>query len=297
MKITACGMAVTRWKCCTRTRARCRVCYSYCNLTCRSGVINVEPAFRGDDRQKRSGPAAGLSGSVSWADEIIVLDSGSTDNTVELARRLGAQVYTHTDWRGYGIQRQRAQDYATGDWVLMIDTDERVTPELRQAILKVLEAPQRGAIYSIARRNYFLGRFMRHSGWYPDRVMRLYERARYRYNDNLVHESLDSLGAEVIPLTGDLLHLTCRDFAGFQQKQLAYAAAWAQERHQKGKKTSMAGIFSHTLGAFLKTLLLRGGVLDGKQGWLLAMVNAQYTFTKYTELWALSHGYSEKESS
>jgi (heptosyl)LPS beta-1,4-glucosyltransferase len=77
--------------------------------------------------------------SVSWADEIIVLDSGSTDNTVELARRLGAQVYTHTDWRGY-IQRQRAQDYATGDWVLMIDTDERVTPELRQAILKVLEA-------------------------------------------------------------------------------------------------------------------------------------------------------------
>ena len=100
-------------------------------------------------------------GSVSWADEIIVLDSGSTDNTVELARRLGAQVYTHTDWRGYGIQRQRAQDYATGDWVLMIDTDERVTPELRQAILKVLDAPQRGAIYSIARRNYFLGRFMR----------------------------------------------------------------------------------------------------------------------------------------
>ncbi len=135
---------------------------------------------------------------------------------------------------------------------------------------------------------------MRHSGWYPDRVLRLYERARYRYNDNLVHESLDSLGAEVIPLTGDLLHLTCRDFAGFQQKQLAYAAAWALERHQKGKKTSMAGIFSHTLGAFLKTLLLRGGVLDGKQGWLLAMVNAQYTFTKYTELWALSHGYSKR---
>ena len=89
-------------------------------------------------------------GSVSWADEIIVLDSGSTDNTVELARGLGAQVYTHTDWRGYGIQRQRAQDYATGDWVLMIDTDERVTPELRQAILKVLDAPQRGAIYSLS---------------------------------------------------------------------------------------------------------------------------------------------------
>ncbi|WP_434665181.1 glycosyltransferase family 2 protein [Klebsiella sp. B345] len=232
--------------------------------------------------------------SVSWADEIVLLDSGSSDNTVELARSLGATVYIDTDWQGYGIQRQRAQDYATGEYVLMLDTDERVTPELEQSIRQVLEAPDSTAVYSIARRNYFLGRFMRHSGWYPDRVMRLYERRRFRYNNNLVHESLDAKGAQVIELSGDLLHLTCRDFSGFQQKQLAYATAWAQERHQKGKKTSLASIFGHTLGAFVKTLLLRGGVLDGKQGWLLAVVNAQYTFNKYTELWALSHGYSEK---
>ena len=84
-----------------------------------------------------------IAASVSWADEVVVLDSGSTDNTVELARSLGARVYSNTDWRGYGIQRQRAQDYATHDWVLMIDTDERVTPELKAAILKVLDAPQR----------------------------------------------------------------------------------------------------------------------------------------------------------
>lgn len=232
--------------------------------------------------------------SVSWADEIVLLDSGSSDNTVELARSLGVTVYINTDWQGYGIQRQRAQDYATGEYVLMLDTDERVTPELEQSIRRVLEAPDNSAVYSIARRNYFLGRFMRHSGWYPDRVMRLYERRRFRYNNNLVHESLDAKGAQVIELSGDLLHLTCRDFSGFQQKQLAYATAWAQERHQKGKKTSLAGIFGHTLGAFVKTLLLRGGVLDGKQGWLLAVVNAQYTFNKYTELWALSRGYSEK---
>lgn len=232
--------------------------------------------------------------SVSWADEIVLLDSGSSDNTVELARSLGATVYINTDWQGYGMQRQRAQDYATGEYVLMLDTDERVTPELEQSIRRVLEAPDNSAVYSIARRNYFLGRFMRHSGWYPDRVMRLYERRRFRYNNNLVHESLDAKGAQVIELSGDLLHLTCRDFSGFQQKQLAYATAWAQERHQKGKKTSLAGIFGHTLGAFVKTLLLRGGVLDGKQGWLLAVVNAQYTFNKYTELWALSRGYSEK---
>ncbi|PKA29828.1 lipopolysaccharide biosynthesis protein [Cedecea lapagei] len=232
--------------------------------------------------------------SVAWADEIVLLDSGSEDNTTEIARAAGAKVFVDTDWQGYGIQRQRAQSFATGDYVLMIDTDERVTPELQQSLLSVLATPQPGAVYSIARQNYFLGRFMRHSGWYPDRVMRLYERERYQYNSNLVHESLECANAKVIPLSGDLRHLTCRDFASFQRKQLSYATAWAQERHQRGKKASIAGIFAHTLGAFLKTLILRAGVLDGKQGWLLAVVNAQYTFNKYTELWALNRGYSEK---
>ncbi|MCY1697529.1 glycosyltransferase family 2 protein [Lelliottia sp. SL45] len=232
--------------------------------------------------------------SVAWADEIVLLDSGSEDNTTEIARVAGAKVFVDTDWQGYGIQRQRAQSFATGDYVLMIDTDERVTPELQQSLQSVLATPQPGAVYSIARQNYFLGRFMRHSGWYPDRVMRLYERERYQYNSNLVHESLECASAKVIPLSGDLRHLTCRDFASFQRKQLSYATAWAQERHQRGKKASIAGIFAHTLGAFLKTLILRAGVLDGKQGWLLAVVNAQYTFNKYTELWALNRGYSEK---
>ena len=232
--------------------------------------------------------------SVAWADEIVLLDSGSVDNTVEIARATGVNVFIDTDWQGYGIQRQRAQSFATGDYVLMIDTDERITPELQQAIQTVLMSPKPGVVYSIARRNYFLGRFMRHSGWYPDRVMRLYERDRYQYNANLVHEALDCHQAQVMMLSGDLLHLTCRDFASFQRKQLNYATAWAQERHQRGKKASLTGIFAHTIGAFLKTLLLRGGVLDGKQGWLLAVVNAQYTFNKYTELWALNRGYSEK---
>lgn len=232
--------------------------------------------------------------SVAWADEIVLLDSGSSDNTLEVARAAGAKVFIDTDWQGYGIQRQRAQSFATGDYVLMIDTDERVTPELQQSLQSVLASPKPGAVYSIARRNYFLGRFMRHSGWYPDRVMRLYERERYQYNSNLVHESLECVNAEVINLQGDLRHLTCRDFASFQRKQLSYATAWAQERHQRGKKASIAGIFAHTLGAFLKTLILRAGILDGKQGWLLAVVNAQYTFNKYTELWALNRGYSEK---
>lgn len=233
--------------------------------------------------------------SVAWADEVVLLDSGSTDTTVDIARQAGVKVFVNENWQGFGIQRQRAQDYASGDYILMIDTDERVTPELAASLKAVLADPQPGAVYSIARRNLFLGRFMRHSGWYPDRVTRLYARERYRYNDNQVHESLNAPDAKIIPLAGDLLHLTCRDFAGFQRKQLSYATAWAHERHQRGKKVSLAGILSHTLGAFCKTLLLRAGFLDGKQGWLLAVVNAQYTFNKYTELWALNQGYTEKE--
>ncbi len=226
--------------------------------------------------------------SVSWADEIIVLDSGSHDSSVDIATQAGAKVYHNDDWQGYGIQRQRAQHYATGDMILMIDADERVTPELRAAIEQVLVAPPSRTVYSLGRSNLFLGRFMRHSGWYPDRVMRLYPRT-FRYNDNLVHESLQSDGASVVALPGDLQHLTCRDLIAFQRKQLAYAEAWATERHRRGKRCSLFSLFSHTLGAFMKTLLLRAGFLDGKQGWILAVVNAQYTFNKYSALWALNH--------
>jgi len=225
--------------------------------------------------------------SVSWADEIIVLDGGSSDDSIDIATQAGAQVYRSEEWQGYGIQRQRAQHYASGDMILMIDADERVTPELRAAIERVLVAPPSRTVYSLGRSNLFLGRFMRHSGWYPDRVMRLYPRA-FRYNDNLVHESLQSEDAPVVTLPGDLHHLTCRNFIAFQRKQLAYAEAWATERHQRGKRCSLFSIYSHTIGAFVKTLLLRGGFLDGKQGWILAMVNAQYTFNKYSALWALN---------
>lgn len=238
--------------------------------------------------QKRAELLPDCLASVSWADEIIVLDSGSHDNSVEIATQAGAKVYLNDDWQGYGIQRQRAQHYATGDMILMIDADERVTPELRAAIEQVLVAPPSRTVYSLGRSNLFLGRFMRHSGWYPDRVIRLYPRT-FRYNDNLVHESLQSDGAPVVALPGDLQHLTCRDLIAFQRKQLAYAEAWATERHRRGKRCSLFSLFSHTLGAFMKTLLLRAGFLDGKQGWILAVVNAQYTFNKYSALWALNH--------
>ncbi|AVF36567.1 glycosyltransferase family 2 protein [Rahnella sikkimica] len=226
--------------------------------------------------------------SVTWADEIILLDSGSEDATLDVARQFGAKVFTNVQWPGFGKQRQLAQSYATGDYILMIDADERVSPELRQSVENVMNNPQENTVYSLGRSNLFLGKFMRHSGWYPDRVNRLYP-SSFHYNDDLVHESLNTGNSAVVPLQGDLLHLTCRDFFAFQRKQLSYAEAWASQRHQQGRRCRFFSVISHTLGAFIKTWILRAGFLDGKQGLILAGVNAQYTFNKYAALWALSH--------
>lgn len=226
--------------------------------------------------------------SVSWADEIVVLDAGSQDNTLEIARAAGAKVMVNSDWQGYGVQRQRAQQLACGDYILMLDADERVTPALAASIRKVLENPQPDCVYSLGRINWFLGRFMRHSGWYPDQVVRLYARGQYQYSHHLVHESLVINQAKVVKLSGDLLHLTCCDLSAFQQKQLTYARAWATQNYHAGRRVSLAGVFVHTLVALMRALIFRVGFLDGAQGWILAMVQGQYTFNKYAMLWALS---------
>ncbi|PHM26195.1 glycosyltransferase family 2 protein [Xenorhabdus budapestensis] len=232
--------------------------------------------------------------SVNWADEIIVLDSGSTDETCQIAKEMGAKVYTNTQWHGFGPQRQLAQSYASGDYIFMIDTDERVTSELKASIEQVLENPDDNKVYACARFNLFMHRFMKHSGWYPDKVIRLYCRERYQYNDNQVHESLDTQGARIVTLKGDLRHLTCRNLMEFQQKQLNYAKDWAKHHYEQGKTTRYFSIIGHTLGAFFKTWLLRAGFLDGKQGLMLAIVNAQYTFNKYAALWELTQTESQK---
>ncbi|VFP82911.1 glycosyltransferase family 2 protein [Candidatus Erwinia haradaeae] len=226
--------------------------------------------------------------SVAWADEIIILDANSSDATITIAAKYGATLYQSSVWSGYGKQRQIAQSYASYTMIFMIDSDERVTPELRKSIDFVLQQPPEKIVYSVSRCTLFLGRFMRHSGWYPDRVIRLYPRS-FQYNDNLVHESLECFQTTVKPLHGDLLHLTDRDFCSFQLKQCAYATAWAKQRYQQGKNYGFLNIFYRTIWAFIRTLLVRASFLDGKQGFLLAVVIAQYTFNKYTALWALHY--------
>ncbi len=227
--------------------------------------------------------------SVQWADEIILLDSGSTDATVEIAQNLRAKVFVQPGWQGYGHQRQLAQEYATGDFIFMLDTDEQVTSELKESIKYILSQPQKpNTVFRCSRRNWFLGRYMFQCGWYPDKVIRLYLNKERTYNNNLVHESVDIGEAEVVDLTGDLLHETCNDYIRFQEKQLRYAKSWAEDHYQKGKKVSLTSAFSHSVAAFIKAYLIRKGFLEGAHGLLLSLVITQYTFNKYASLWSLN---------
>ena len=223
---------------------------------------------------------------VKWADEIVVLDAGSDDNTVEIAKQYTDKVYVNADWQGFGIQRQRLQAYASGDWILMLDADERVTPELAAEIKKVLLQDERNNVYALARLSWCFGKFIRHSGWYPDYVTRLYAKECAHYGEQLVHEKLEYENSlTLVRLKGDLLHYTYRDLEHYLVKSANYASAWAEQRENKGRSSSLSQGFLHGLACFLKMYVFRLGFLDGKQGLLLAMLSGHSTFAKYADLW------------
>ncbi len=224
--------------------------------------------------------------SVRWADEIVVLDSGSSDATLAIAREYTDRTYIEEDWQGYGVQRQRAQAKATSDWVLMIDADERVTAELKQSIQAVLRENNQTRAYALPILPWCFGRFIRHSGWYPAYKVRLYPRNKAQYGSQRVHEKL-SFAPEIqtVRLKGDLLHFTYRDVEHYLVKSARYAAEWAEQRYAAGRKASLWQGGVHAAGCFLKMYLLRAGFLDGRQGLLLALLSAHSTFVKYAELW------------
>lgn len=223
---------------------------------------------------------------VTWADEIVVLDSGSNDATVAIAREYTAHVHTAADWQGYGVQRQRAQALATGDWIFALDADERVTPALRSAIERVVAEDKRDAVYAMPRLTFCFGRFIRHSGWYPDYVTRLYPRERARYDDAPVHEKVAAdPGMALVRLQGDLLHYTYRDLEHYLVKSASYAAAWASARERAGRRASLMQGVLHGIACFVRMYLVRAGFLDGRAGLLLALLSAHSTFAKYADLW------------
>src|SRR5690554_2933333 len=221
---------------------------------------------------------------LDWVDEIVVLDSGSTDNTLEIAKSFGAKVFVREDWEGFGEQRRRAQELASCDWIFMIDADERVTPELKQSIQKLIQGEP--AIAAIARLSWCFGDYIRYSGWYPKRVSRVYPRQLAHYNDSLVHEKL--LNPNNLPVTnisGDLLHYTYDNVHQYLVKSAYYASLWADARQQRGKKASLGAALGHGIWRFIRMYILKLGFLDGRQGLLLALLSGHYTFVKYADLW------------
>ncbi|MEK6750488.1 MAG: glycosyltransferase family 2 protein [Pseudomonadota bacterium] len=224
--------------------------------------------------------------SVRWAEEIVVYDSGSTDATVEIARRYTTKVFVDTDWQGYGVHRQRAQSKASGAWIFMLDADERVTPFLCEELLSVTRGASASALYSVPRLSYCFGRFIRHGGWYPDRVVRLYPAALAGYDDALVHERVHPQHALATrKLRGDILHYTYRDLEHYLVKSAHYAAQWSSQRFGRGKRADLATGIVHGIGCFLRMYVFKSGFLDGKAGFLLALLSAHSTFVKYADLW------------
>lgn len=221
-----------------------------------------------------------------WVDEIVILDSGSQDDTQKIAERYGAKWFTHTDWQGFGKQRQLAQQYVSSDYVLWLDADERVTPELAHAIQQAVKNDEPNTVYRLARLSEVFGRQIRHSGWYPDYVVRLYRTDYARYGDELVHEKVHyPSNSNVKTLHGDLHHFTYKNIHHYLVKSAGYAKAWAEQRANAGKTATLWQGVSHALGCFVKMYLLKAGFLDGKQGFLLAVLSAHSTFVKYADLW------------
>jgi glycosyltransferase involved in cell wall biosynthesis len=224
--------------------------------------------------------------SLGWADEVIVVDSGSTDRTPDICRELGARVHVTPDWPGHGPQKNRALDLAAGDWVLSIDSDEWVTPELKAEIVRTIGGPDAHRGYAIPRRSSFCGRFMRHSGWWPDYVVRLFKRGAARFTDDHTHERL-LVDGFVARLKQPIMHEAIVGLDQMVAKMNAYSSASARMKLDEGKRGTIAGAVAHGVWAFFRTYVLRLGFLDGREGFLLAVANAEGSYYRYVKLMML----------
>jgi glycosyltransferase involved in cell wall biosynthesis len=222
--------------------------------------------------------------SARFASEMIVVDSGSRDDTVETARRSGARVVVQP-WLGYGPQKNFAVKQAAHDWVLCLDSDERVSPELEASIRDTLRAPRQAA-YAMARRNRFLGRWLAHGEGYPDWNVRLFDRRRARWSDDAVHEHV-LVDGPVGRLRGDLLHASAESLDGYLAKQNRYTTLQAEAMHARGERSSAVRLVASPVARFLRFYVVRGGFLDGTAGLVHIAIGAFASFCKHAKLRAL----------
>jgi len=229
----------------------------------------------------------GCLASVAFAEEVVVVDSGSTDGTVELAARSGARV-VRKEWLGYGAQKQFAVDAASHEWVLCVDADECLSSELREAIVAELKAP-RGFVYAISRRNRFLGRWRRwlkHGEGYPDWNVRLFHRGHARWGSEPVHEKITSR-SPVLRLRGDLLHDSAETLEKYLDKQNRYTSIQAESLRAAGRRANALQLVLSPALRFIKFYLLRLGFLDGVPGLVHVAIGCMNSFNKYAKLKAL----------
>ena len=223
--------------------------------------------------------------SVAWADEIIVVDAESGDDTVSLARERASRVEVRA-WQGYGDQKNFAAGLARHDWILSIDADERVTPELALDIQQTLGANPSARAFQVSRVTFHLGRWIRSTDWYPDYAVRLYDRRHAQWNDRPVHESVTVEG-EVGRLRGELQHYAYRDLSHHLDTIDRYTGLAAHLMFEQGRRASGADLLVHPPLAFLRNYVLRGGIRDGLPGLIVSLMNSYYAMLKFAKLWEL----------
>lgn len=221
--------------------------------------------------------------SAGFADEVIVVDSGSTDGTQALARSLGATVLEPDGWPGFGPQKNRALAAARGEWVLSLDADEWLSPALATSIQETVRAGGEQA-YELLRLSSFCGQWMRHSGWYPDGVVRLFRREAGRFSEDRVHERLLVEGT-VGRLSGHLLHESMPSLEVAVDKMNRYSSGRAEDLRRRGRSGGLGKAIGHGLWAFVRTFVLKRGFLDGRLGFVLAVNNAEVSYYRYLKMW------------
>lgn len=230
--------------------------------------------------------------SINWTDEIIVIDSGSSDNTAEIAKKYTDKVIIQ-EWKGYSNQKNYGINLAKNDWILSIDADERVPSDLKNEILKVIESKDFNG-YFLPRHSYFLGKWINHCGWYPDYQLRLFKKTKGKFNERVVHEGVGVSG-KIGYLTHDLIHFPYGNLTHYFEKLNEYTDLSSKElREKRNKKFNVFQLLFHPPFVFLKSYFWKLGFLDGLAGLGVSILNAMNTFVKYAKLWELNREKNRK---